>query len=105
MSYHIYYTIRANEKTHYTIESLFFGEHEVYDFKRVIFTEVYDTYEDALKEIYEKKLINVHIRKTISTSGDIIIKDYRTAYNVVYKGNDFRKTNSYPYDMRGQRQK
>lgn len=102
MSWDTYYTIRQNHKSSYTIETLFFGTKKVYDFKKVFMPEgepsYFDTYEDCLKYIYDHNLINVHIRKTISNGGGVSHIDYKTGFNMVYKGYDFRKENDKPYN-------
>ena len=97
MSYDIYYTIRKNKKTYHEIDTLFFGKQKVYDYEKVFETPIFDTYEECLRYIYDKNIINVHIRKTLSTGGGVWDKDYKTAFNTSYKGKDFRKENNKEY--------
>ena len=76
MSYDIYFSIRGNVKTRHKVSTLFFGEQWVYDFPKVFDTDIFESYTDCLSFIKEHKLIDVHIRKHVSTSGCCYYKDY-----------------------------
>lgn len=82
MSYSIYYTIRKNYKCQYPIDTLFFGTQVVYDYQLVPFTPIFDSYDECLAFIKDKKILDCHIRREIETGGGIMVKDYKTWFNV-----------------------
>lgn len=77
MSMSCWFSVCENKKTKHTINAMFFGEIEVFDYKDVC-NHAFDTYDEAISYIYEHKLSfkNVHVRRTTDFGGGCYHKDY-----------------------------